>query len=142
MEELAKKVKLLEPIDLDAITIKKDHYFPRAYIIDLPLESAPNHVWQDLFDREWKSSRHLWDRKLYIIGEKLRLVTTASDVEDKLDWVKQVVEKTNNSIEEYNKEMEGYNVQTEEMIKRQIPDEDVSNIELIRTLVRKRFQIV
>lgn len=54
--------------------------------------------------REWKSGRHLWDRKLFVVGEKLRLVTTVNDIEDKLDWVRQVIERTNRDIDEYNQE--------------------------------------
>jgi hypothetical protein len=36
MKEIAKKVKLLKPFNVDKITIKKDHYFRNAYIIDFP----------------------------------------------------------------------------------------------------------
>jgi len=54
---------------------------------------VPDHVWQYIFERKWKSSRHLWDRKLFVIGDKLRLVTTADEFEDKLDWVGQVMRK-------------------------------------------------
>jgi hypothetical protein len=42
------------------------------------------------------------DRKLFVVGEKLRLVTTINDIEDKLDWVRQVIERTNRDIDEYN----------------------------------------
>jgi len=77
MKEIAKKVKLSKPFDVDKITIKRDRYFPSAYIIDLPLDSIPDHIWQDIFERTWKASRHLWDRKLFVISDKLRLVTTA-----------------------------------------------------------------
>ena len=61
-------------IEADKIVIKKDHYFSNAYIIDRPLDSIPDHIWQDIFERQWKSSRHLWDRKLSVVGNKLRLV--------------------------------------------------------------------
>ena len=87
MKETVKQVKLLEPVDVDNITIKRDHYFRKAYIIDLPLDSTPDHVWQDIFEREWKSSRHLWDRKLFTIGDKLRLVTTANEIAEKAEHV-------------------------------------------------------
>jgi hypothetical protein len=42
MKELVKKVKLLEPVEIDKINIVKDHYFSNAYIIDLPLDPAPD----------------------------------------------------------------------------------------------------
>lgn len=103
MKETVKKVKLLRPFDVDKITIRRDSYFPSAYIIDLPLDSVPDHVWQNVFERAWKSSRHLWDRKLFVIGDKLRLVTTANEFGDKLDWIEQVVKETNKNIDEYNR---------------------------------------
>jgi hypothetical protein len=46
-----KEIKL-EPLNIDKIAIMKDHYFPDAYIIDLLLDSKPDHVWQHLFERE------------------------------------------------------------------------------------------
>ncbi len=138
MEEIAKKVKLLERIDADSITIIRDYYFPNAYIIDLPLDSLPNHVWQDIFEREWKSSRHLWDRKLFVIGDKLRLVTNAYDIEDKLDWVKQVIERTNVCIDQYNQETEARKIQREQ-VKKQTSEEEKASVDLVRDMVRRRF---
>jgi hypothetical protein len=103
MKELVKKVKILEPVDAGTVRINRDHYFRNAFAIDLPLDSTPDHVWQDFFEREWRSSRHLWDRKIFVIGDKLRLVTSETDLEDKLDWVKQIVVQTNGRIDEYQK---------------------------------------
>ncbi len=100
-----KKVNLTEAIKIDNITIRKDHYFPNAYVIDLPLNSEPDHVWQDIFEREWSTSRHLWDRKIFIIGDTLRLVTTAEDMEEKISWVKEVIASTNKKVEDYNRHM-------------------------------------
>ena len=102
MKEKAKKVELLKPLDVDKIIIKRDRYFSSAYLIDLPLDSMPDHVWQDIFERTWKSSRHLWDRKLFVIGDKLGLVTTANEIEDKLDWIEQVIKEPNKGSDEHN----------------------------------------
>jgi len=139
MEEMAKKVKLLEPIDVETVIIKRDHYFRDAYIIDLPLDSAPDHVWQDIFEREWRSSRHLWDRKLFVMSDKLRLVTRAYDIEDKLDWVKQVVERTNSCVEDYNREAEARKAQKEAQPQRQPAEEEKASVELIRDILRKKY---
>lgn len=138
MKETVKQVKLLEPVDVDNITIKRDHYFRKAYIIDLPLDSTPDHVWQDIFEREWKSSRHLWDRKLFTIGDKLRLVTTANEIEEKLDWVKQVLEQTNKGIEEYNREAEAREAQMDEQVKKQMLEKE-AKVEEIRNVLRSRY---
>lgn len=117
----------------------RDDYFSDAYVIDLPLDSAPDHVWQDIFIREWKSSRHLWDRKLFVVGDKLRLITTAYEIEDKLDWVKQVLERTNKGIDEYNREVEARKPLIEEQVKKQMLEEK-ARVERIREILRKSFR--
>ena len=139
MKEIAKKVKLSKPFDVDKITIKRDHYFPSAYIIDLPLDSVPDHIWQDIFERTWKASRHLWDRKLFVIGDKLRLVTTVDEFGDKLDWIAQVIKETNKGIDEHNlavqKEEE---IRTKEEMEKQKRWEEKSQMEMMRATLRKR----
>jgi hypothetical protein len=141
MKELVKKVKLLEPIDIERIVISRDHYFPNAYIIDLPLDSTPDHVWQDIFEWEWKSSRQLWDRKLFVVGDKLRLVTTVNNIEEKIDWVREVIDRTNISIDEYHKDMEARASQIEEQLKKQVVEEE-AKIEKIRDTLRRRFTAI
>lgn len=138
MKDYLGKVKLSGLINADSIAISKDRYFADAYVIDLPLDSVPNHVWQDIFEREWKSSRHLWDRKLFVVGDNLRLVTTKDDVEDKLDWVKQVIERTNTLIDEYNRQEEARTQIEEGMRGRSLEDERMS-IDTIRDSLRRRF---
>ena len=139
MKEIVKKVKTLKPFDVDKVTIKKDHYFRNAYIIDLPLDSMPDHVWQDIFEQKWKSSRHLWDRKLFVIGDKLRLVTTEDEFGDKLDWVERVIKETNKGIDEHNlmirKEEE---IRTKEELEKQKIWEEKSKMEMMRDTLRKR----
>lgn len=136
MKEASRKVNLLKTIDVDKIDINKDYYFADAYTIDLPLDSTPDHVWQDMFEREWKSSRYLWDRKLFIIGDKLRLVTTIDNIEDKLDWIKLVVERTNKSVEDYRVEAEARIIQLEQQVRREVLEED-ELVEQVRNRIRK-----
>jgi hypothetical protein len=140
VKEKIKEVKLLKPFDVDKITIKRDDYFPNAYIIDLPLDSMPDHVWQDIFERTWKSSRHLWDRKLYVLGDKLRLVTSIEEFEDKLNWIEQVVKGTNKAIGEYNiVAQEGEEAKAKEEMEKQPSWEEKATVERIRDALRKRF---
>ena len=138
MKEKAKKIKFFEHVDVDKINIMRDDYFSNAYMIDLPLDSTPDHVWQDIFEREWKSSRHLWDRKLFVVSDKLRLVTTANGIEEKLDWVKQVLEQANKGIEEYNRETEARDAQMDEQVKRQMLEKE-AKVEEIRNVLRRRY---
>jgi len=139
MSEAVKKVNLLKPFDVNKITIQRDRYFPNAYIIDLPLDSVPDHVWQDIFERKWKSSRHLWDRKLFAMGDRLRLVTTANEFGDKLDWVKQVIKETNKTIDEYNLAVQKEEERRIEETQKQKLWEEKSRVEMIRNILRKRF---
>ena len=139
MKEVASKVRLLASPNVDSISISRDRYFHNAHIIDLPLDSTPNHIWQDIFEKEWKSSRHLWDRKLFIVGDKLRLATTVDDLEDKLDWISQIIERTNKDVEEYNQETEARETQVEEDARRRTAEEDRVSVDTIRDIMRKRL---
>jgi hypothetical protein len=140
MKEKIKEVKLLKPFDVDKITIKRDSYFPNAYIIDLPLDSMPDHVWQDIFERTWKSSRHLWDRKLFVLGDKLRLVTSVDEFEDKLNWIEQIIKETNKHISEYNRmAQEEEKARIKEEVEKQTLLKEKANIEMIRDNLRKRL---
>jgi tRNA uridine 5-carbamoylmethylation protein Kti12 len=138
LKEVAKKVDLKQHIDADTVPVERDHYFRNAYVIDLPLNSVPDHTWQDIFDREWKSSMHLWDRKLFVVADHLRLITTIDDIGSKLDWVNQVIERTNEGIDEYNKTTAAEESLTEEESHRKAYEERM-NIDAIRDSLRKRF---
>ena len=127
-----KEIKL-EPLNIDKIAIMKDNYFPDAYIIDLPLDSKPDHVWQHLFECEWKSSRQLWDRKLFVMGDKFRLVTSANNVKEKLDWVKQVIGQTNRDVKEHNRSAK---IRAVELSKKAM-EEERTTIERIRNGLRR-----
>lgn len=97
-----KKVNFMKSIDVDKIPIRKDRFFTNAYVIELPLDSQPDYVWQTIFEQEWKSSLHLWERKVVIVGDKLLLITTPAEIEQKIDWLKSVMASTNNRVEELN----------------------------------------
>jgi hypothetical protein len=135
MSEKAKKVKLLKPFDASKISIEKDSYFHDAYIVDLPLEAMPDHIWQDLFEREWKASRHLWDRKLFIIGDKIRLITTEEDFEEKLEWIERVIDETNKAVDEYNRSMEA----TKGLEVRKAAWEERATVERMREILMRKF---
>jgi len=136
--EYARRVRLVKPIDVEKITITKDTYFANAYIIDLPLDAVPDHVWQDIFEREWRASRHLWDRKLFVLGDRLRLVAPMDGLEEKLNWVKQVIERTNTLVDEYDREAQAHLSQMEEQKDKEVL-EDKARIEMIRSMLRKVF---
>jgi len=98
---LGKKVNLMTSINADKIPIRRDRFFTDAYVIELPLDSQPDYVWQTIFEYEWKSSLHLWERKVAIVGDKLLLITTLTEIGQKIDWLKSVIESTNKRVEEF-----------------------------------------
>ena len=102
MRILGKKVNLMKSIDVDKIPIRRDSFYTNAYVVELPLDSQPDYIWQTLFEQEWKSSLHLWERKVAIVGDKLLLITTPTEIEEKIDWLKKVIESTNMRVERFN----------------------------------------
>jgi hypothetical protein len=144
MTEVVKRVALLKPFNVDNINISKDHYFRNAYIVDLPLDSAPEHIWLDIFEQKWRSSRHLWDRKVFVIGDKLRLVTTVDEFGEKLDWVEHVIRETNKAVDEYNtavKMEKELTAKVEREVQKQMLWEERARVETLREALRKRFVI-
>lgn len=134
VRELSKRIQLLEPMDANAIHISKDHYFKNSYIIDLPLDATPDHAWQDIFEHEWKTSQDWWDRKIYIMGNRLRLIATTDQLEEKLAWVKQVMNRVNQEIDAYNR-----TVPIVKQLKQQPFKEDKTTTEMMREMLRKGF---
>lgn len=103
MERSTKKVNLMESVEVDKIPIRKDRFSRNAYIIELPLDSQPDYVWQVIFEREWKTSLDLWERKVVIVGSKLLLITTPTEIEEKIEWLKKVIKTTNMNVEKFNR---------------------------------------
>ena len=102
MNRSGKKVNLMKPVDIDEIQIQKDIFLTGAYVVELPLDSQPDYVWQTLFEQEWKSSLHLWERKVVVVGNKLLLITTPTEIPEKIDWLQKMIESTNRRVERLN----------------------------------------
>ena len=131
----SKKVNLKESIEVDKIPIRKDSFSRNAYVIELPLDSQPDYVWQVIFEREWKLSLDLWERKVVIIGDKLLLITTPTEIEEKIDWLKNVIETTNMHVERFN--------QTQQIIKEAEKTEALRKHEnIIRDALRTKLSLV
>ncbi len=139
METVSRKVNLLKPFDVDNVSIRKDEYFADAFIVDLPLDYVPDHMWQEIFEGKWKSSRHLWDRKLYVLGSQLRLVTSPDDFEAKLNWIENMILETNKAVDELLlaiQQEEERRIKTE--VRKRTPWEERARIEMIKDALRKK----
>jgi hypothetical protein len=85
------------------ISINKDSNFSDVYVVELPLDSTPDKNWRDTFEQKWRSSRDLWDRKIYLINDKIKLLSTVDYFDEKLDWMERIIDDTNKAVEEYNR---------------------------------------
>jgi Tfp pilus assembly protein PilZ len=103
LTEITKKVHIKHPINVDNVDIHDDAFHPGAYVISLPLDEYPSYAWQTLFGLELWGSLDFWDRKVLIVGSELKLVTTLNNLQEKLNWLDQIVVMTNKRVDEHNR---------------------------------------
>ncbi len=101
MGKTSNGVSLATPFDASKIKICHDENFS-TYTIDLPLDNSPDGDWINIFEQKWRSSRQIWDRKVMLLTDRIRLWTSIDDFEEKLEWIRQVVVETNVALAEYN----------------------------------------
>jgi hypothetical protein len=105
MVYLSRKVNL-KPVDPDKLKIEKSAVISGAYVFDLELDSAPDHHWILAFETELHASRYMSSRTpVAVVGDKLEVLTLPDEIKDKIEWIKGLVDSTNNSIEEYNEQI-------------------------------------
>jgi len=134
-----KSVQIVTPFDTSRISVSQNPRFPGSYIIDLPLDSVPDEEWRNAFDSKWKSSRDLWDRKLLLVQDKVRLVTTADEFVEKLDWVEKTIRETNISIEEQYRIIGQEKEMIQEATAKQALETDTHGSEIILETLKRRF---
>jgi hypothetical protein len=103
MREPARKVSIKQPKSADNVDIREDPFRRDAYVISLHLDAIPSYVWHTLFQIELVSSLDFWDRKVLIVGDELKLVTTRDNLQGKLDWLEKIVAATNKRVDEHAK---------------------------------------
>lgn len=138
---MAKSVRIVTPFDTSEICVSQNPTFPDAYIVDLPLDSVPDQEWRDAFDLKWKSSRDLWDRKLLLIDDKVRLVTTADGFVEKLEWVEKTIDETNDAIKDQCRIIGKEKEMIREATAKQALQTDMRGSEMIVETLRRRFSM-
>jgi hypothetical protein len=138
---MAKSVKFMTPFDTSKICVSQNPTFPDAYIVDLPLDSVPNQEWRDAFDLKWKSSRDLWDRKLLLIDDKVRLVTMADGFVEKLEWVEKTIDETNDAIKDQYRIIGKEKEMIREATAKHALQTDMRGSEMIVETLRRRFSM-
>ena len=136
---MIKPVKFLKPFDASKISINEHPSFSDVYVVELPLDAAPDENWRDTFEQKWRSSRDLWDRKICLINDKIKLLSTVDYFDEKLDWIERVIDDTNKTVEEYNRLVE----KESELIKgetaKQLLQAQGNRSSLIMNAVLKKF---
>lgn len=105
MADFAKKINIKHPISVDNVDIRNDQFHPGAYVISLPLDDYPSYAWQTLFELELWGSLDFWDRKVLIVEDQLKLVTTLNNLQEKLIWLDKIVVATNKRVDEHNRDV-------------------------------------
>jgi len=136
---VAKSEKIMAPFDASRICVSQNPSFPDAYIVDLPLDSVPDQDWRDAFELKWQSSRDLWDRKLFLINDKLRLVTTVDEFVEKLCWIEKIIAETNDAIKEQYHAIESEKEMIRDALAKQLLQNESPRTEMIVDILRRRF---
>jgi hypothetical protein len=136
---LIKTIKILKPFDANKISINKHPHFSDVYVVDLPLDSTPDENWRSAFEQKWRSSRDLWDRKIYLINDRIKLLSTVDYFDEKLDWMENIIDDTNKTVKEYDRMVE----KESELIKgetaRQLLQIESNKATVIRDALLRRF---
>ena len=104
---MMKKVAIINIVEIDTETVEKHYSLPEAYAFYIKLSGKPERHWINIFDFEWKRSRHLTKREISVVGSKLRLISRVDDnIQNHVAFAKDLVKKTNKRVEEDNQRIE------------------------------------
>ena len=136
---MVKSVKVLTPFDSSRICVSQDRSFPKAYIVELPLDSVPDQDWRDAFQLKWKSSRDFWDRKLFLVDDRVRLVATEDEFVEKLSWLEKVIDETNDAIKERYRVIENEKEMIQNAMTKQLLQKETISTETIAKIIGRQF---
>jgi hypothetical protein len=136
---MVKSVKVLTPFDSSRIYVSQNRSFPKAYIVELPLDSVPDQDWRDAFQLKWKSSRDFWDRKLFLVEDRVRLVATEDEFVEKLSWLEKVIEETNDAVKERYRVIENEKEMIQDAMTKQLLQKETISTETIAKIIGRQF---
>lgn len=136
---MVKSVKVLMPFDASRIYVGQDRNFPNSYIVELPLDSVPDQDWRDAFQLKWKSSRDFWDRKLFLVEDRVRLVATEDEFVEKLGWLEKIIDETNESIKEQYRVIESEKEMIQDALTKQVLQKETLSTETLAKMVGRQF---
>lgn len=115
----------LRPIDPDKLEILKVSGTKETFKFNLLLDAVPDSVWKDFFNDELRKKPIPLDSEVDFEGMSVYVLSTPDKIDDTIELVKQLVNSTNEHVQQHNKRIgEGnevereMNVEDEEKIKR------------------------
>lgn len=100
------KSKPVEIIGVDTDTLEKDEEFSDAYAFYIKLSDKPDRLWESYL-AAWDKALHTMQRKVSVVGDKLRLVFVYGDnIENYTKFARGIVENTNKRVKDHNRKVE------------------------------------
>lgn len=87
-------------VSIDSENIERDRGDLRAFYATL--DRVPSSVWANYFDEQWASLFFNMRYTADIVGRKIRVVFAPDYAKKTVAFLKQVIERTNNMIDEHN----------------------------------------
>ena len=104
MPHFSKTVNL-KPIDPDNLKIERSVWLREGYDFELDLDSIPAPVWVQIFERERQASLNTLKGPVSVAVDKLEVSTSPDEINGKIEWIKGLVNSTNQGVEEYNEQV-------------------------------------
>ena len=104
MPHFSKTVNL-KPVDPDKLKIERSVWLRDGYDFELELDSIPDPGWVQIFERERQASLNTLKGPVSVAVDKLEVSTSPDEIKGKIEWVKGLVDSTNQGVEEYNEQV-------------------------------------
>jgi hypothetical protein len=104
MPHFSKTVNL-KPVDPDKLKIERSVWLRDGYDFELELDSIPDPGWVQIFERERQASLNTLKGPVSVALDKLEVATSPDEIKGKIEWIKGLVNSTNQGVEEYNEQV-------------------------------------
>ena len=95
----------LKPVDPDKLKIERSVWLREGYDFELDLDSIPDPVWVQIFERERQASLNTLKGPVSVAIDKLEVSTSPDEIKGKIEWVKGLVDSTNKGVDQYNQQI-------------------------------------
>ena len=95
----------LKPVDPDKLKIVRSVWLREGYDFELDLDSIPDPMWVQIFERERQASLSTLKGPVSVAIDKLEVSTSPDEIKGKIEWVKGLVDSTNKGVDKYNEQI-------------------------------------